>query len=119
MSSDTEVEARLPPGRPWTTLAHALAASFALVLILFAVMPTKSEAKACGSVTIGNGWTWVVGGDGISCQKMRKWSSSMIRGKGKPKGWRCQKRGKGPSQSGGCSKGPNGTSPFFIYYPPH
>ena len=119
MSCDTEVEARRPPRRPWTAQVTVLAACFALTLILLAAIPDQSEAKACGSVTIGNGWTWIVGGDGISCRKMRNWSSSMIRGKGTPKGWRCSKRGRGPSQSGGCSKGPNGTSPFFIYYPPH
>jgi hypothetical protein len=119
MGSDTEVESAVRRDRSWKVQFSALAVGLALIVTLFAAMPAQSEAKGCGLVTIGNGWSWVVGGDGMSCQKMRKWSSSMIRGKGKPKGWRCQKRGKGPSQSGGCSRGPNGTSPFFIYYPPH
>jgi hypothetical protein len=119
MVSDMEVGTARPSTRSRMPQVSASVASLVLVLALFAAMPAQSGAKACGSVTIANGWTWVVGGGGMSCQKMRKWSSSMVRGKGKPEGWRCHKRGKGPNQSGGCSKGPNGTSPFFIYYPPH
>lgn len=118
MSSDAEVKSAVRGDRSWKVQILALAAGLALILTLYAVVPSQSEAKACGSVTIANGWTWVVGGGGMSCSKMRKWSSSMVRGKGKPKGWRCSKRGKGPSQSGGCSRGPSGTGPFFIYYPP-
>ncbi|HEX6153400.1 MAG TPA: hypothetical protein VFZ19_07760 [Solirubrobacterales bacterium] len=49
---------------------------------------------------------------------MRKWSRSMLKGNGQPPGWNCHKTGRGYSRSGGCSKGPNGTSPFFVYYPP-
>ena len=96
-----------------TTAATAL---IALALVLGT--PGTAAAKPCGSVTLAGGKSWIVGGAGLSCKKMRRWSRSMLRGHDGPKGWNCRKSGKGRNRSGGCSKGPNGTAPFFIYYPP-
>jgi hypothetical protein len=97
-------------------LAPILAA--ALISLLLLLQPAAAEAKACGAVIISPGHGWIVGGDGVSCGFMRKWSRSMLKGNGQPPGWNCRKTGRGYSRSGGCSKGPNGTTPFFIYYPP-
>jgi hypothetical protein len=54
MSGDTEVESAGRGDRPWTAQVSTLAAGPALIP-LFAV-PSQSETKACGSVTIGNGY---------------------------------------------------------------
>ena len=118
MSSDTEVESAVRRDRSWKVQVSALAAGLALILTLFAAMPAQSEAKACGEVRLKGGGVWWVGGSGLSCRKMDYWARSMLLGNGRPKGWKCSKRGKGNKQSGGCSKGPSGTGPFFIYYPP-
>ena len=100
-------------------MKRVLAIAGVTVLGVFAITGS-AQAKACGTVSVAKpGWSWVVGGDGMSCRRMRYWTKSMVLGKGRPRGWQCHKRGKGPGQSGGCSRGPNGTSPFFIYYPPH
>lgn len=96
----------------------ALMASLALILIVLAATPAQSEAKACGEVRLSGGGVWWVGGSGLSCRKMDYWAKSMLLGKGRPKGWKCSKRGRGNKQSGGCSRGPSGKGPFFIYYPP-
>ncbi len=92
----------------------------ALISLLFALaVPGSAQAKPCGSITLSGGQSWIVGGAGLSCKKMRRWSRSMLKGDGRPKGWNCRKSGRGSNRSGGCSRGPNGTAPFFIYYPPH
>jgi hypothetical protein len=93
----------------------------AVAAIAVAVSLTGTEparAKSCGSVVLRPGLGWIVGGAGVSCKKMRRWSRSMLSGHRGPRGWHCVKRGHGRRRSGGCSKGPNGTAPFFIYYPP-
>lgn len=84
-------------------------------VLLIGAAPS-AHAKACGSITTAQG-TWIVGGTGTSCKKMKRWTRSMLRGKGRPKGWKCHKRGKGSNQSGGCDK--RRSTAFFIYYPPH
>ena len=89
-----------------------------MVLFLSLGAPQAAQAKPCGSVVLRPGLGWIVGGEGLSCRRMRHWSRSMLLGHGRPRGWQCVKRGQGRRRSGGCSKGPNGTAPFFIYYPP-
>ena len=89
-----------------------------IVLALSFTAPEAAQAKPCGSVVLRPGRAWTVGGAGLSCAKMRRWSRAMLLGHPGPRGWNCVKRGQGRRRSGGCSKGPNGTEPFFIYYPP-
>lgn len=99
-------------------MRRALPALVLCVVLLALAIPGTAAAKPCGSVTLGER-TWIVGGAGLSCRKMRRWSRSMLRREGRPRGWNCRKDGHGASRSGGCSRGPNGTAPFFIYYPAH
>lgn len=99
-------------------LAPTAAFAIAGISLLLLLQPRAAEAKPCGSIIISPGHGWIVGGGGIGCDFMRKWSRSMLRGYGQPPGWNCHKHGRGYGRSGGCSKGPNGTLPFFVYYPP-
>ena len=99
-------------------MLRPLGATAAIALILSIAVPGSAEAKPCGSVVLRPGVGWIVGGTGLSCRRMRRWSRSMLLGWRGPKGWDCRKHGRGRQRSGGCSKGPNGTAPFFIYYPP-
>lgn len=98
-------------------LTFAPLLAVALISVPLLLQPAAAEAKPCGSVTLASGHSWVVGGAGISCGFMRKWTRSMLQGNGKPPGWTCHKRGRGYDRSGACSKEPRGT-PFFVYYPP-
>jgi hypothetical protein len=46
---------------------------------------------------------------------MRRWSRSMVKRAGRPRGWDCHRR----RYSGGCTKRTVArTEPFFVYYPP-
>jgi hypothetical protein len=103
---------------PLKGLALAPILTAALISILLLFQPVEAKAKPCGAVIITPGHGWIVGGAGVSCDFMRKWSRSMLKGQGQPSGWNCHKNGRGYSRGGGCSKGPNGTTPFFVYYPP-
>lgn len=90
-----------------TTLALAIGGTLAT---------NEAAAKACGSIRV-NGANYVVGGAGVSCRYMRRWSRVMVRDGRKPRGWdKCIIR---PSGSGGCQRGPAHDRDFFIYYPPH
>jgi hypothetical protein len=89
-----------------------------VAVVLALTTPQPAQAQPCGSVVLRPGRSWIVGGAGLSCRKMRRWSRSMLLGHRGPRGWHCVKHGDGRRRSGGCSKGPNGTAPFFIYYPP-
>ncbi len=89
----------------------------AIVLAAAASLGTQTaEAKACGSIRV-SGSNYVVGGAGVSCRYMRRWSRVMVRDGRKPRGWdKCTIRRSG---SGGCQRGPARNRDFFIYYPPH
>ena len=101
-------------------LRVGLGAFLATLVVLIPLGSEPAQAKGCRDVILGNGWRWVVGGDDrLSCSTMRYWTRSMVKGKGRPKGWKCNKRGSGPSQSGGCTRGSGSNYRFFIYYPPH
>jgi hypothetical protein len=79
-----------------------------------ALAPAGAEAKACGSVRV-NGSEYVVGGAKASCRFMRRWSRSMVKRSGRPRGWDCHRR----RTSGGCTKHTGArVEPFFVYYPP-
>jgi len=97
-------------------VASVLAVAAISLLLLF--QPAAAEAKPCGAVVLSSGHGWIVGGAGVGCNFMRKWTRSMLLGNGQPPGWNCRKQGRGYNRGGGCSKGPNGTTPFFVYYPP-
>jgi hypothetical protein len=99
-------------------LGIAPALAIAAIALLPLLQPATAEAKPCGSVILSYGHGWIVGGAGVSCGFMRKWTRSMLLGHGQPPGWTCRKQGHGYNRGGGCSKGPNGTTPFFVYYPP-
>ena len=116
-----------PPDLPWANpssrgdtvgaVIRLLGAVAVIAVVLAFTSPDPAQATPCGTVTLqGRGWN--VAGAGLSCRTMRRWSLSMLLGHHGPRGWHCVKRGHGRRRSGGCSKGPNGTAPLFIYYPP-
>lgn len=73
-----------------------------------------AEAKPCGSIMV-KGKAYTVGGGGVTCKYMRRWSRRMAGQGRKPKGWdKCTIR----RTSGGCERGPGSNRDFFIYYPP-
>jgi hypothetical protein len=85
------------------------------ILALAAVLaPVQAQAKACGSIRV-SGSSYVVGGAKASCAFMRRWSRSMVKRQGRPRGWDCHRR----RSSGGCTKRTGARiEPFFVYYPP-
>ena len=85
-------------------------------VVAASVLPASAEAKPCGSIQV-DGRYYTVGGAGVSCKYMRRWSRRMIAQGRKPKGWyKCTIR----KDSGGCHRGPPGDrhDEMFIYYPP-
>ena len=87
---------------------------FLLAAACAALAPAGAQAKACGSVHV-NAREYVVGGAETSCRFMRRWTRSMVKRRGRPRGWDCHRR----ARSGGCTKHTGArTEPFFIYYPP-
>lgn len=92
-----------------------------IVLATFTLPTSPATAKDCGDVWL-NGNVWWVGGSGMPCKKMRRWSRSMLLGKGTPEGWTCQRHNRGRNRSGGCGRGwnPKFQQPrwFWAYYPP-
>ncbi|HEY1276785.1 MAG TPA: hypothetical protein VGF25_17885 [Thermoleophilaceae bacterium] len=79
-----------------------------------ALAPAGAEAKACAAIHVNHAEYWV-GGAKASCRFMRRWSRSMVKRAGRPRGWDCHRR----RYSGGCTKHTGArTEPFFVYYPP-
>ena len=82
---------------------------------LWAAIPAATASgKACGDIRV-SGFYYVVGGGKASCDFMRRWSRSLVKRNGGPRGWDCHRR----SRSGGCTKHTGARiEPFFVYYPP-
>jgi hypothetical protein len=90
----------------------------AIIVVCVAAAATirvsAADAKACGTIRM-DGAYYTVGGAGVSCRYMRRWSRRMIRDRWKPRGWdKCWIR----RSSGGCQRGRVRNRDFFIYYPP-
>ena len=88
----------------------------ALSATLCAALPaTNAQAQSLRRHTV-HGSYYIVGGAKASCDFMRRWSRSLIKRNGDPRGWDCRRR----ARSGGCTKHTGARiEPFFIYYPPH
>jgi hypothetical protein len=77
-------------------------------------LPTNAEARDCGKVRAEGRKYFVSGSDNVSCDFMRKWSKSVARGNGGPRGWDCNQGWR----SGGCTRGAGFKRKFFTYRPP-
>jgi hypothetical protein len=83
--------------------------------LLWVSLPAATaQAKACGDIRV-HGSVYVVGGAKASCDFMRRWSRSLVKRDGGPRGWDCHRR----ARSGGCTRHTGArVEPFFVYYPP-